>query len=45
MTRPMANGLLATLLLSSITQAAEPAKSVDDFNTRHGSHGVDRAQR
>jgi hypothetical protein len=34
MKRSITNGLLAAFLLSSITQAAEPAKSVDDFNRR-----------
>ena len=34
MTRPIVNGLLAAFLLSSITQAAEPSKSVDDFSKR-----------
>jgi hypothetical protein len=34
MKRPITNGLLAVFLLSSITQAAEPSKSVDDFQQR-----------
>ena len=34
MKRSIANGPIVVFLLSSITQAAEPAKSVDDFNTR-----------
>ena len=34
MKRSITNGLLAAVLLSSITQAAQPAKSVDDFSTR-----------
>ena len=34
MKRSITNGLLAVFLLSSITQAAEPSKSVDDFNKR-----------
>jgi hypothetical protein len=34
MTRSITNGLLAALLFSPITLAAEPAKSVDDFKQR-----------
>ena len=34
MKRLITNGLFAAFLLASTTQAAEPCKSVDDFNGR-----------